>query len=183
MHNEKLKRTSKFLSLVLRHQPDKIGLELDEAGWTNVDLLLSKCTAHGMPLDRHLLNQVVAENDKKRFAFSEDGQRIRASQGHSVEISLGYQPATPPNRLFHGTAFRFLESIRRDGLQKGKRHHVHLSTNPGTATAVGGRHGKPAILEVLAAEMQVAGYLFYLSENNVWLTDSVPTQYLVFPNM
>lgn len=183
MNNDPLKRTSKFLSLVLRHQPDQIGLELDEAGWANVDELVAKCTAHGIPLDRELLAQVVTENDKKRFAFSGDGLCIRASQGHSVEVALGYQPAAPPYRLFHGTALRFLEPIRRDGLLKGERHHVHLSTNAGTATAVGGRHGKPAILEVLAAEMHAAGYHFYLSDNNVWLTDHVPAEYLIFPKI
>jgi putative RNA 2'-phosphotransferase len=126
-------RTSKFLSLVLRHEPEKIGLELDAAGWTDVEALLFACKMHGHPIDRSELEEIVATNEKKRFAFSEDGQKIRASQGHSIEVSLGYKAKVPPARLFHGTATRFLDSIRRQGLLKGERHHVHLSAEEATA--------------------------------------------------
>jgi putative RNA 2'-phosphotransferase len=181
MQPENLIKTSKFLSLVLRHQPDKIGLELDEAGWVPVATLLSQCSSHGVNLTLEKLEQIVATSDKKRFAFSDDRQRIRANQGHSVEVSLGYQPQVPPEKLFHGTASRFLESIRKDGLVKGKRHHVHLSADIPTAVAVGKRHGKPLVIEILAAKMHAAGHLFYLSENQVWLADRVPTEFMNFP--
>jgi putative RNA 2'-phosphotransferase len=173
---------SKFLSLVLRHQPDVIGLTLDEQGWASVDELLAKTQAHGRPLSRPLLERIVAENDKKRFAFSEDGQRIRASQGHSIEVDLALQPTPPPDRLYHGTATRFVESIRTQGLLPGSRQHVHLSRDEATAVKVGQRHGKPAILIVRAAEMAAAGHRFFISDNGVWLTDRVPTEFIDFPN-
>src|SRR6185503_11071663 len=128
------------------------------------------CRRHGVPIERAELEEVVATNEKKRFAFSDDGGRIRASQGHSVEVSLGYTPQSPPSQLFHGTATRFLESIRREGLHKGERHDVHLSADANTATRVGQRHGKPAVLIVQAGEMHARGHEFFLSENGVWLT-------------
>jgi putative RNA 2'-phosphotransferase len=163
--NEKQRiRTSKLLSLVLRHEPQQIGLELDPSGWVNVETLLDACRRHGMPIERTELEEVVATNEKKRFAFSDDGARIRASQGHSIEVSLGYTPQSPPSRLFHGTATRFLESIRREGLQKRERHHVHLSGDSGTAHKVGQRHGKPAILIVQAEVMHARGHEFFLSK-------------------
>jgi len=171
-------KTSKFLSLVLRHQPEKIGLSLDQAGWVSVDELLQACRSRGIPLTKDELDDVVASNDKQRFSFSEDGSRIRANQGHSVEVELGYQPTTPPEELYHGTVERFLVSILANGLSRGKRHHVHLSANSETAQKVGARRGKPVILKVLSGRMQRDGYLFYCSRNGVWLTDSVPPQYL-----
>lgn len=125
--------TSKFLSLGLRHAPQKIGLVLDSQGWVGVDVLLDALARHRHPLTRAELETVVATNSKKRFAFSEDGSRLRASQGHSVEITLGYEPRTPPEALFHGTASRFLPAIRVEGLQKAARHHVHLSAESETA--------------------------------------------------
>src|ERR1044071_1581552 len=128
-----LVKVSKFLSLVLRHQPDFIGLKLDEAGWVEVAGLLAACAAHGFPITRLLLEEVVQTNDKKRFAFSEDGLKIRASQGHSVEVELAYLPLAPPEILYHGTATRFLDSIKERGLLKGQRHHVHLSADRETA--------------------------------------------------
>lgn len=174
-----LAKTSKFLSLVLRHEPGKIGLVLDAAGWVAVDELLAACAAHGVKLDRALLETVVRQNDKQRFSFSADGTRIRANQGHSVEIELGYAPATPPELLYHGTATRFLASIRQQGLLKGARHHVHLSADVETATRVGQRHGQPVVLTVQAAAMVEDGFTFYLSANGVWLTEQVPVAYLV----
>lgn len=174
-------RLSKFLSLLLRHRPEVAGLELDPQGWVEVDVLLEKVRAAGHNMDRALLETVVATNNKKRFAFSEDGLRIRASQGHSVAIELGYAPVTPPEWLFHGTATRHLSAIREAGLIKGKRHHVHLSREEKTAVQVGGRHGVAVVLRVRAGEMHAAGHVFYCSENGVWLTDAVPPEYLEFP--
>jgi putative RNA 2'-phosphotransferase len=173
-------KISKFLSLVLRHQPEKIGLRLDAAGWVAVEDLLAACNAHGQPVTREQLQAVVAQNDKQRFALSADGLRIRASQGHSVEIELGYEPAPPPALLYHGTAERFLASIRAQGLLKGQRHHVHLSADAETARKVGQRHGKAVVLTVQAAPMQQHGFPFYLSTNGVWLTEHVPVTYLIF---
>lgn len=176
-----LTKTSKFLSLVLRHKPEEIGLVLDANGWADVDELIRLVNQHGRSLTRELLNRVVAENEKKRFAFSDDGNRIRASQGHSVEIDLALTPSAPPELLYHGTATRFLDSIRATGLHSANRQHVHLSRDMETATKVGQRHGKPAILTILSGAMHASGHAFYLSANGVWLTDQVPTPYIEFP--
>lgn len=174
-------RISKFLSLVLRHQPEKIGLTLDPQGWVEVDELLAKAQQAGVPVNLDVLQAVVETNDKKRFAFSEDGRRIRAQQGHSVEVELGLAPAVPPEELFHGTADRFLEPIRAQGLVAGKRQHVHLSPDEETAVKVGQRHGRPVVLRVLAGRMHQDSFPFYLSGNGVWLTEVVPARYLIFP--
>ena len=181
MNEKQRTQTSKFLSLVLRHEPGKIGLELDGAGWADVEALLAACRRHGRPIERAELEEIVATNEKKRFAFSEEGRRIRASQGHSIEVSLGYAPQTPPPRLFHGTATRFVESIRAQGLQKMERHHVHLSAEEATARNVGQRYGKPVILVVNAGAMLGAGHTFFVSENGVWLTERVPVEFITFP--
>jgi putative RNA 2'-phosphotransferase len=181
MNERERTRTSKFLSLVLRHEPEKFGLRLDSAGWVDVEVLLASCGRHGHPLSRAELDEVVTNNDKKRFALSEDGRRIRASQGHSIEVSLGYEPQTPPARLFHGTASRFLPSIRANGLNKGERHHVHLSLNEATALQVGSRRGDSVILAIDAAAMAAKGHQFFLSANGVWLTDHVPAEFIEFP--
>ena len=171
-------RTSKFLSLVLRHEPAKIGITLDDAGWTDVGALLAACAAHGVTITRGELEQIVATSDKQRFALSPDGARIRANQGHSVPVELGLLPAEPPARLYHGTVDKFMDSIRATGLAKGERHHVHLSAELATATKVGSRRGLPVILTIRAGEMAAAGHLFYRSENGVWLTDHVPPEYI-----
>jgi putative RNA 2'-phosphotransferase len=176
-----LVRVSKFLSLVLRHEPAKFGLVLDEAGWTSVAALLEACARHGHTLDRAALAEVVATSDKKRFALDPSGERIRANQGHSVEVDLGYEPASPPARLYHGTATRFLDAIRAGGLLKMQRHHVHLSANETTARAVGQRHGKPAVLIIDAAAMVAGGASFFLSANGVWLVEQVPARFIRFP--
>jgi putative RNA 2'-phosphotransferase len=171
-------KTSKFLSLVLRHAPEKIGLTLDKAGWASVSDLLNGMRNEGIPLTMSQLQDVVKDNNKKRFEFSPDKKFIRASQGHSVEVDLQYQPAVPPDVLYHGTAERFASSIMASGLTKQSRHHVHLSADTNTAFSVGQRHGKPVIFKVNAKEMAADGYQFFQSTNGVWLTDSVPTQYL-----
>jgi len=181
MNEKQRTRTSKFLSLVLRHEPERIGLELDSSGWVEVDALLAGCRKHGVAIERAELEEIVSTNEKRRFAFSDDGRRIRASQGHSVEVSLGYIPQTPPPQLFHGTATRFLESIRAGGLLKGERHHVHLSADVETARAVGQRHGRPIVLVVKSKEMLTRGHCFFISENGVWLTERVPVEFIEFP--
>lgn len=176
-----LVRVSKFLSLVLRHDPSAAGVALDDAGWVAVDALIAGANAAGVALDRATLERVVAENDKKRFALSPDGRRIRASQGHSVEVALGLPPVEPPPVLYHGTATRFLDDIRSAGLVSRARQHVHLSADEETAVAVGTRHGRPAVLRVDAARMHADGHVFHRSENGVWLTDAVPARYLSLP--
>ncbi|MCP4441243.1 MAG: RNA 2'-phosphotransferase [Aureispira sp.] len=176
-----LKRISKFLSLVLRHQPEKIGLTLDSQGWANTQELLEKINKSGTALNLATLQEVVGNNNKKRFAFNPDGSKIRASQGHSIQIDLGYTPTQPPEFLYHGTATRFLESIQQDGLNKGARHHVHLSKDLPTAKSVGGRHGVPVILTIKAQAMFDDGCKFFVSVNGVWLTDSIPVKYIEFP--
>jgi putative RNA 2'-phosphotransferase len=174
-------KISKFLSLVLRHKPETIGLALDEAGWISVSELLQACQQHGFPISLKELQAVVANNDKKRFAFSPDETLIRASQGHSIKIDLGYQPLEPPEILYHGTVERFLVSIMEKGLVKGERHHVHLSPDMAMATKVGARRGKPVILTVESGQMYRDGYLFYQAANGVWLTEYVPASYLSKP--
>ena len=171
-------RYSKFLSLVLRHKPEEIGLNLDAEGWTDVEELLERAQRHGVDLDRDLLEEIVATSDKKRFALSENGSRIRANQGHSVKVDLNLERSIPPSILYHGTARRFLDSIMEQGLIKGKRHHVHLSADIETAYKVGVRHGKPVVLLIDAARMHGEGKEFFLSANGVWLTEHVPVIYL-----
>lgn len=176
------RKLSKLLSYVLRHRPESIGLTLDAQGWVGVDELLSAAARDGNRIAHEDLMRIVETSDKQRFALSEDGMRIRANQGHSVTVELGYDPVTPPETLFHGTAPQFIAAIRRDGLKPMRRHHVHLSPDRETAAEVGARRGKPVILEIAAGEMARAGILFYQSANGVWLTDSVPAAYLTFPN-
>jgi putative RNA 2'-phosphotransferase len=171
-------RISKFLSLVLRHQPETINIQLDANGWTDIDFLLEKMNEHGFLINKDILRLVVETNSKKRFAVSEDGRKIRASQGHSVDVELGYQPQKPPAILYHGTAETSIASILKTGLEKRSRHHVHLSAEEATAINVGQRYGKPVVLKVHAEEMVQAGFQFYLSENGVWLTDHVPVNYI-----
>ena len=172
-----LTKTSKFLSYVLRHRPDAIGLTLDENGWASVAEIIANARPN-TALSEDLIREVVATNDKQRFALSSDGKRIRASQGHSVNIELGLEPLEPPPLLFHGTASRFLESIETQGLRPGNRQHVHLSPDTATAISVGKRHGNPVVLEVAAGEMFTAEFVFFRSQNGVWLTERVPVRYL-----
>lgn len=183
MNNERQKKISKFLSLVLRHEPQAIGIDLDESGWVETRILLDALERHGRGISLDELRLVVENNDKKRFAFSEDQTRIRASQGHSVEVDLGYTPVQPPECLYHGTTDRFVEAIRAAGLQRRDRHHVHLSAQTDTAVSVGSRHGRPVLLTVHAGAMHRAGRAFYQSANGVWLTDEVPSEFIDFPRM
>jgi putative RNA 2'-phosphotransferase len=175
---ENIVRISKFLSKHLRHAPEDIGITLEAGGWVNIDTLLEVCAKHGMRISRETLNTVVAENNKQRFGFDETGTLIRANQGHSTNVELDFESLTPPDTLYHGTATKFLPSILETGIQRMKRHHVHLSSDTDTAAKVGTRHGKLAMLEVNAKAMVEAGFVFYRSENNVWLVDTVPTEFL-----
>ncbi|MFL9836899.1 RNA 2'-phosphotransferase [Flavobacterium sp. ST-75] len=169
---------SKFLSLVLRHKPEHIGIDLNENGWANVESLITLSGKAGVNFSFKELKHIVDTNNKKRFAFNDDCTLIRASQGHSVTINSGYEPQQPPEVLFHGTAIKNLDSILANGLHKANRLHVHLSSNTETAINVGSRHGKPVVLEVMALQMYNDGFAFYLSDNKVWLTDNVPVKYL-----
>ena len=181
MNEQELKKKSKFLSLVLRHEPEKIGIELDDAGWVDVDVLLAALTHHGRGMSRETLETVVTTNDKRRFSFSEDGKRIRANQGHSIDIELGYEPAVPPDLLYHGTPSQSVEAIRQAGLKKMERHHVHLHLDITTSITVGQRRGKPVLLVVRAVEMHRLGHEFFVTPNDVWLTDHLPVEFIRFP--
>ncbi len=174
--------TSKFLSLILRHNPGKIGIKLDEQGWVAISELLEQAAAHGTTISRALLDRVVTENDKQRFAISEDGLRIRANQGHSVEVDLALDPQQPPEFLFHGTPSQNVKSILQTGINKGGRQHVHLSRDHATAIKVGQRRGKAVVLAVRSGDMSRAGHVFYLSQNGVWLTDFVPPEFVNAPS-
>jgi len=173
-----LKDTSRLLSLVLRHQPEKIGITLDDNGWVSVDDLLLKLTQYNHLLTKEDLISIVLENDKQRFSFSEHGTKIRANQGHSVSVDLQLKKEVPPQILYHGTSSDKVNSILKTGLNKGSRHHVHLSKDLSTATSVGSRHGKPVLFEVQSKQMYAEGFSFFISENGVWLTDEVPPKYL-----
>jgi putative RNA 2'-phosphotransferase len=175
-----LKHISKFLSLVLRHNPALIGLSMDAEGWVSIDELIEKSTRHGEHLTIALLDEVVTTSDKKRFAYDEDKTRIRANQGHSVDVDLKFEFKEPLEFLYHGTIDKFLDSIKATGLQKMERTHVHLSKDTNTAAAVGSRRGKAVILTIRAAEMHQDGFKFYLSANGVWLTNEVPAKYIDF---
>jgi putative RNA 2'-phosphotransferase len=171
-------RLSKRLSYVLRHAPASVGLTLDAAGWVDVDDLLAALAANGTALTRAQLDDVVARNDKQRFALDPTGTRIRASQGHSVPVELGHRPSEPPAELFHGTVERFLPAVLDQGLRRGNRHAVHLSADVDTARRVGRRRGRPVVLRVDAAALAADGATFTRSDNGVWLVDAVPPRYL-----
>lgn len=171
-------RVSKFLSKHLRHQPERLGLTLEAGGWVSVAALLAACAAHGVAITRAELDEVVARNNKQRFAFDTTGDRIRANQGHSVPVDLELPPAAPPAILYHGTGARAVPAILREGLRKMRRHHVHLSPDIATAQRVGARHGPPVIFAVDATAMRQAGCVFYHTANDVWLVDAVAPDYL-----
>ena len=178
MDQKRLVKVSKYLSKHLRHQPERLGIALEPGGWVAVDTLLRACAEHGFALTRDELAEVVERNDKRRFSFDDSGARIRANQGHSVDVDLGLEPAAPPEKLFHGTGAASVDAILREGLHRRGRHHVHLSPDVATATRVGGRHGRPVVLEVAAARMAAEGHEFFVTDNGVWLTLEVPAPYL-----
>ncbi len=183
MNSKTLKQNSKFLSLILRHQPETIGVELDTQGWLDIELLISQTAKlANRSLSRELIEQIVRENDKQRFSLSEDGKKIRANQGHSLrEVELELSPTEPPETLYHGTVEKSLDAIQKNGLLKMQRNHVHLSPDEKTATNVGSRRGHPILLKVSAKKMFEKGRPFYLSKNGVWLPDHVPPEFIRWP--
>jgi putative RNA 2'-phosphotransferase len=181
MQRERAIRISKFLSLVLRHEPSAAGIALDSEGWVGIHDLLAGMARRGLQIDRTELDEVVRTSDKHRFAISSDHLRIRANQGHSVAVNLGLQPIAPPDALYHGTVGRSVSSIMQTGLEKGARQYVHLSEDVQTATRGGARRGRPIILKIAAGEMYAAGFCFLRSENGLWLTEHVPPQYISGP--
>ena len=175
--NKQLQSTSKFISLILRHRPESIGITLDEHGWANVDELIAG-VSKTHPLNMATLEQIVAEDEKQRYSFNEDKTLIRANQGHSIPVDVELEEKEPPEFLFHGTGEKYVDSISREGLISKSRLYVHLSANEDTALKVGQRHGKPVIFKVKSGEMHRDGFKFYCSVNGVWLTKSVPVEYL-----
>ena len=180
MNEKEIKGVSKFLSLLLRHKPEIIGLALNEEGWADVNELIEKWNGY-TKLDRPLLEAVVSANDKKRFSFNSSGTMIRANQGHSIQVELGLQTQVPPDQLYHGTVDKFLPAIQAEGLNKMSRQHVHLSVDADTAVKVGSMKGKPVVLVIQSKEMHEAGFKFFLSDNGVWLTEAVPADYIKVP--
>jgi len=180
MNTQNNKEISKLLSLILRHKPQTIGLSIDENGWAEIDELISKLNQHGHSCSKATLEEIVTTNDKQRFAFDATHTRIRANQGHSINVDVEMETKEPPAFLYHGTVKKFLEKIRTGGLQKMKRQHVHLSKDKETAQKVGSRRGEAIILTVQSGKMHTDGMVFYLSSNGVWLTDHVPEQYIDF---
>lgn len=179
MDTKEAKRISKFLSLVLRHCPETIGLDLDNNGWAKVSELMDKAAQKNVHFNKEDLEWIVANNDKQRFAFNEDYSKIRANQGHSLKaIDLQLQAIEPPRILYHGTVTKFIDSIKASGLQKRSRQHVHLSADLTTAKTVASRRGVPVILKIEALKMHQEGFAFYQSKNGVWLTDEVPKEYI-----
>ena len=178
---DQIKKHSKFLSLLLRHKPETVGLKLDTQGWADTSELLQKINQTGRQISLELLNKIVEENDKKRFVFNEDKSRIRAAQGHSLKVDLNYKPIMPPDVLYHGTITKTVQLIKESGIKQMKRHQVHLSADIETAKVVGARRGKPVVLIIDAHKMYLKGYNFFQSDNGVWLTNFVPSEYIQFP--
>ena len=172
-----LTRISKYISLILRHKPEVIGIQLDAHGWADVNALLAGISRK-YPINRDILEEIVQSDEKQRYSFSEDGTKIRANQGHSIQVDVELPVTEPPETLYHGTARRFAASIEAQGLLSQSRLYVHLSPDQETAEKVGRRHGEPVIYLVDAGQMHRDGYLFYLSANGVWLTKVVPATYL-----
>jgi putative RNA 2'-phosphotransferase len=169
---------SKFLAKYLRHRPEAIGLELDEAGWARVDDVLAASARAGLPISRAELDAAVFAAGKRRYVYDASGERVRAAQGHSVAVELGYEPAVPPAVLYHGTHPGAVEAILREGLAPMGRRQVHLSAGVATARQVGARRGRPVVLEVDVAGLHAEGHAFYVADNGVWLTDAVPPERL-----
>lgn len=178
MSPEYLKSLSKFLSLILRHKPEVVGIKLDSNGWADVDALIEGAMDKGKEMDLPILEAIVASDEKQRYTFNEDKSKIRANQGHSVKVDLELEPVKPPKILYHGTTERFVQSIMLKGIEPRSRNHVHLSEDVETATEVGDRRGDTMIFKVFSGAMFRDGFHFYQSANGVWLTDLVPNKYL-----
>lgn len=178
MGKSKQDKLSVFLSLVLRHDPDAAGISLDGHGWADTQELIAGVNASGRRLDMEMLEEIVRTDEKGRYSFNEDKTLIRANQGHSIPVDVELKQVVPPEKLYHGTASRFMDSIKGQGLKPMSRLYVHLSKDYSTAVKVGSRHGQPMVLEVDAGRMARDGAVFYLSENGVWLTGYVKPEYL-----
>ena len=178
MNEKRLVKISKYLSKHLRHQPERLNLIMANGGWVKIEDLLRACAKNNFPVTFDELKEVVERNDKRRFSFDETNEKIRANQGHSIEVDLELKPQTPPARLFHGTAEQIVSIILERGLQKMRRHHVHLSIETETARRVGARHGKPVIFEIDTPAMLKEGFEFFVSANGVWLVENVPPKFL-----
>lgn len=174
---------SKFLSLLLRHNPSRLNLTMDKNGWVEVQQIIDNSKNNKTEFTKEIIETIVSTDTKQRYAFNSDKTRIRANQGHSLEVDVGLVRKAPPEFLYHGTSTRNLDSIRKDGLNKMGRQYIHLSMDESTAKNVGTRHGVPIVIKVLAGDMNKYGYPFFLSKNNVWLTDSVPPSYLKIPGI
>jgi putative RNA 2'-phosphotransferase len=172
------KSLGKFISLILRHKPEVINITLDEYGWADVDALISGIQKSYKFFNLQVLERIVEENNKNRYSFSNDKKKIRANQGHSINVNLDMKESIPPNTLYHGTATRFLNSILQQGITKQNRQFVHLSHDYTTARSVGARHGEPIVLSINSKQMSSDGHKFYLSANNVWQVDRVPPEYI-----
>lgn len=170
-------KIGKYICLILRHKPEIIGIELDKNGWANIDELINGVKKKYPDLNRERLEYIVKTDNKQRYSLSDDKSKIRARQGHSIDVDVELKELTPPELLYHGTAERFLESIMKEGLVPKSRLYVHLSKDVETAEKVGKRHGKPAVLKIETGKMAEDGFKFYLSENGVWLTKAVPPKY------
>ena len=176
---KKVKATGSYIAKIIRHKPDLIGISLDENGWASVDELINGINSGDRYIDFELLQEIVRTDDKGRFSFNEDKSKIRAVQGHSIDVDLQLEAITPPKYLYHGTAIKYLESIKQSGIEKRTRNYVHLSPNEIIAKGVGIRHGVPVILKIDTEKMNSDGYEFFMAENGVWLTDYVPFKYVV----
>lgn len=172
-----LKDISKYMSLILRHKPEVIGITIDEHGWANVDELIAGI-AKDNKFNMAILEEIVKADEKQRYSFNEDKTLIRANQGHSIPVDVELDEVEPPKYLWHGTGEKYVTSIDQQGLIPKSRLYVHLSKEEDTAVKVGKRHGKPVLYHVKAKQMHDDGYKFYLSVNGVWLTKEVPVQYL-----
>jgi len=170
-------KIGKYMCLILRHKPEIIGIELDKNGWANIDELINGVKKKYPDFNREGLEYIVKTDNKQRYSLSDDKSKIRARQGHSIDVDVELNELTPPELLYHGTAERFLESIMKEGLVPKSRLYVHLSKDVETAEKVGKRHGKPAVLKIETGKMAEDGFKFYLSENGVWLTKAVPPKY------
>lgn len=178
--SKKLTKLSKFLSYILRHHPEAIGLELDRHGWAHIPTLIKKAQDHGKTLSRELLRKVVHSGDKQRFIISGEKEHIRAGYGHSIPVDLSLESKKPPEILFHGTARQNVAGILKEGLHAGSRNFVHLSAEKEDAISVGARHGKPVVLQIKAFKMHKAGLPFYQSESEpgIWLVQEVPAGFI-----
>lgn len=174
----KHEKLSVFISLLLRHKPEIVGLALDDQGYLQVDQLIKGVNNIGRFIDKNILEEIVMTDNKQRYSYNSDYTKIRANQGHSIEVNLGLLECQPPKKLYHGTSDKYVNLILDSGLKKQGRQYVHLSENIDTATSVGSRRGKPVILLVNSYKMYKDGYKFFKSENNVWLIDSVSKEYL-----